>query len=48
MIIEDLLRDADRLCGLVWPQTQRSRVRFQSLPDFLSSSWSGRGPTQPL
>jgi hypothetical protein len=27
---------------------QRSRVRFPALPDFLSSSGSGTGPTQPL
>jgi hypothetical protein len=29
-------------------QTQRSRVRFPALPDFLSSSGSGTGSTQPL
>jgi hypothetical protein len=28
--------------------TQRSRVRFPALPDFLSSSGSGTGSTQPL
>jgi hypothetical protein len=28
--------------------TQRSRVWFPALPDFLSSSGSGTGPTQPL
>jgi hypothetical protein len=28
--------------------TQRSRVRFLALPDFLSSSGSGTGSTQPL
>ena len=27
-----------------WLQIQRSRVRFPALPDFLSSSVSGRGP----
>ena len=27
-----------------WLQIQRSRVRFPALPDFLSSSGSGRGP----
>ena len=41
----------DRLCGLVvksfWLQIQRSRVRFPALPDFLSSSGSGTGSTQP-
>jgi hypothetical protein len=30
-----------------WLQTQRSRVRFPTLPDFLSSSGSGAGSTQP-
>ena len=28
-------------------QIQRSRVRFPALPDFLSSSGSGKGSTQP-
>jgi hypothetical protein len=31
-----------------WLLTQRSRVRFSALPDFLGSSGSGTGPTQPL
>jgi hypothetical protein len=30
-----------------WQQIQRSRVRFQALPDFLRSSGSGTGSTQP-
>ena len=30
-----------------WLQIQRSRVRFLTLPDFLSSSGSGTGSTQP-
>ena len=30
-----------------WLQMQRSRVRFPALPDFLSSSGSGTGSTQP-
>jgi hypothetical protein len=30
-----------------WLQIQRSRVRFQALPDFLRSSGSGTGSTQP-
>ena len=30
-----------------WLQIQRSRVRFAALPDFLSSSGSGTGSTQP-
>ena len=30
-----------------WLQIQRSRVRFLALPDFLSSSGSGTGSTQP-
>ena len=30
-----------------WLQIERSRVRFKALPDFLSSSGSGTGPTQP-
>ena len=31
----------------VWLQIQRFRVRFPTLPDFLSSSGSGTGSTQP-
>ena len=31
----------------LWLQIQRSRVRFPALPDFLSSSGSGTGSTQP-
>jgi hypothetical protein len=31
-----------------WLLTQRSRVRFPALPDFLNSSGSGKGSTQPL
>jgi hypothetical protein len=30
-----------------WLQIQRSRVRFPALPDFLRSSGSGTGYTQP-
>jgi hypothetical protein len=30
-----------------WLQTQRSLVRFPVLPDFLRSSGSGTGSTQP-
>ena len=30
-----------------WLQIQRSRVRFPELPDFLNSSGSGTGSTQP-
>ena len=30
-----------------WLQIQRSRVRFPALPDFLISSGSGTGSTQP-
>jgi hypothetical protein len=30
-----------------WPQIQKSRVGFPALSDFLSSSGSGTGPTQP-
>jgi hypothetical protein len=30
-----------------WLLTQRSRLRFPELPDFLSSSGSGTGSTQP-
>ena len=38
----------DRLCGQsLWLQIQRSRVRSPALPDFLSSSGSGTGSTQP-
>jgi hypothetical protein len=31
-----------------WLLTQRSRVRFRPLPDFLSGNESGTGSTQPL
>jgi hypothetical protein len=31
-----------------WLQSQRSRVRFPALPDFLCNSGSGTGSTQPL
>ena len=34
-------------CQSFWLQIQRSRVRFPALPDFLSSSGSGKGSTQP-
>jgi hypothetical protein len=38
----------DRLCGLVFPATDPEiRVRFPALPDFLRSSGSGTGSTQP-
>ena len=30
-----------------WLHIQRSQVRFPALPDFLSSSGSGTGSTQP-
>jgi hypothetical protein len=30
-----------------WLQIKRSRVRFPALPDYLSSSGSGTGSTQP-
>jgi hypothetical protein len=30
-----------------WRQIQRSRIRFSALPDFLRSSGSGTGSTQP-
>jgi hypothetical protein len=40
-----------RLCGLVWSQFLATdpevRVRFPALPDFLRSSGSGTGTTQP-
>ena len=36
------------VCGQsYWLQIQRSRVRSPALPDFLSSSGSGTGSTQP-
>jgi hypothetical protein len=42
---------ADRICGLLvkssWLQIQRSTVRFPELPNFLGSSASGTGSTQP-
>jgi hypothetical protein len=40
----------DCLCDLVvssWLQIQRSQVRFPALPDFMRSSGSGTGSTQP-
>jgi hypothetical protein len=38
----------DRLCGQsFWLQIHRSWVRFPALPDFLRSSGSGTGSTQP-
>ena len=33
--------------SFIHSQIQRSRVRFPALPDFLSSSGSGTGSTQP-
>ena len=35
------------LVACLWLQIQRSRVRSPALPDFLSSSGSGTGSTQP-
>jgi hypothetical protein len=41
-------RKVDRLCGLVVRVLgPEARVRFPALPDFLRSSGSGTGPTQP-
>jgi hypothetical protein len=37
--------DADAMGS--WIQIQRSRIRFPALPDFLRSSGSGTGSTQP-
>jgi hypothetical protein len=34
-------------CQSFWLQIQRSRVRFPTLPDFLTSRGSGTGSTQP-
>jgi hypothetical protein len=48
--IINLIVGYNRLFGLVvsfWLQTQSSRVRFPALPDFLSSSGSATGSTQP-
>jgi hypothetical protein len=43
-----LLRPLLRSSGhSFWLQIQRSRVRFSALPDFLRSSESGTGSTQP-
>jgi hypothetical protein len=45
---KDSLYYSDRLCGLSsWLQIKRSRVRFRTLSDFLRSSGSGMGSTQP-
>jgi hypothetical protein len=41
----------DRLCGLTVRAcllTERSRVRFPAIPDFLSNIGSRTGSTQPL
>jgi hypothetical protein len=47
-IKESLWHNLDRLCGQSsWLQIQRSRIRFRPLPDFLSSSRSETGSTQP-
>jgi hypothetical protein len=50
-IKEWYIRLLDRLCGLVVRvpgyRFSRSRVPFPSLPDFLRSSGSGTGSTQP-
>jgi antibiotic biosynthesis monooxygenase (ABM) superfamily enzyme len=35
-------------CHSSWLLTQRYRVPFPALPDFMSSSGSGTGSTQPL
>jgi hypothetical protein len=43
-----IIMHRDRLCGQrSWLQTQRTRVWFPALPDFLRSSGSGTGSTQP-
>ena len=39
--------ELDKYIKYHWLQIQRSRVRFPALPDFLSSSGSGTGSTQP-
>ena len=36
-----------QLSAMCWSLCQRSRVRFPALPEFLSSSGSGTGSTQP-
>jgi hypothetical protein len=42
------VKGTDRLCGQsFWLQIQRSWVRFPALTDFLRSSGSGTGSTQP-
>jgi hypothetical protein len=53
---EDNIRECVRISGpplcssgqSSWLLIQRYRVRFPALPDFLSSSGSGTGSTQPL
>jgi hypothetical protein len=45
LLISSQARLGDRICGLV---LRVSRVRFPALSDFLSSSGSGMGSTQPL
>jgi hypothetical protein len=46
-----LVLSLDRLCGLVvrvsWLKIQMFRVGFPAVPDFLRSSGSGTGSTQP-
>jgi hypothetical protein len=49
-VVSHISNWTDHLCGLVVrvPATDPEvRVRFRALPDFLRSSGSGMGPTQP-
>jgi hypothetical protein len=45
-ILAGRLKEGDRLCGLV-ATDPGVRVQFPALPDFLKSSGSGTGSTQP-
>jgi hypothetical protein len=50
LIVVSIVVAEDRLCSLVvriWLLTQKSRVRFPALSDFLRSSGSGTGPSSP-
>jgi hypothetical protein len=47
VVVTQLVQFAHRLKATEFALCQRSQVRFLMLPDFMSSSVSGTGPTQP-
>ena len=46
-VLCEILTEAEDMVYKFETVCVRSRVRFPALPDFLSSSWSGTGSTQP-